>query len=87
MVGKVKVVRTEVGRVISAKMHTGVVVLVERKAKHAKYPKYVTSFTKLHASDEGNVCVEGDLVKIKSLRPISKMKSWTLLEVLKSKKA
>jgi small subunit ribosomal protein S17 len=77
-----KVVRTVTGRVISNKMDKTITVLVERRVRHPLYGKYVRRSTKLHAHDESNQCNEGDLVAIAESRPISKTKSWQLVEVL-----
>ncbi len=77
-----KVLRTVTGRVVSHKMDKSVTVLVERKVKHPLYGKYIRRTSKFHAHDENNVCAEGDLVSITECRPISKTKSWRLVEVL-----
>ena len=77
-----KVLRTVTGRVVSNKMDKSVTVLVERKVKHPLYGKYIRRTSKFHAHDENNTCGEGDLVSISQCRPISKTKSWRLVEVL-----
>ena len=77
-----KVVRTKTGRVVSNKMNQTVTVMVERKVKHPLYGKYIRRSTKLHVHDENNVCNEGDMVSIAECKPISKTKSWELVEVL-----
>lgn len=74
--------RTVVGKVISNKMQKTVVVLVERSVRHPKYGKIMKRTTKLHAHDENQVCNIGNVVKIRESRPISKMKSWVLVEVI-----
>ena len=74
--------RTLVGTVISNKMDKTVTILIERKVKHPLYGKYIKRSTKLHAHDENNQCNEGDLVEIVSCRPISKSKSWNIVNVL-----
>ncbi len=74
--------RTFVGIVVSDKMNKSIVVLVERKIKHPKYGKILTRSTKLHAHDETNQCKIGDVVKIEECRPLSKTKTWMLLEVV-----
>jgi len=78
-----KTVRTESGRVISNKMDRTITVLVERKVKHPLYGKYISRSTKLHVHDENNECNEGDEVTIAECRPISKTKSWKLVEIVK----
>ncbi|MCH9643318.1 MAG: 30S ribosomal protein S17 [Gammaproteobacteria bacterium] len=73
--------RTLTGTVVSDKMNKGIVVLVERKVKHPRYRKYIKRSTKVHAHDEENTSRIGDLVMIKECRPLSKTKSWTLVDV------
>ncbi len=77
-----KVKRSQVGRVVSDKMDKTVTVLLERKVKHALYGKYIKRSTKVHAHDEDNNCAEGDTVRIEECRPLSKNKSWRVVEVL-----
>jgi small subunit ribosomal protein S17 len=74
--------RTLVGKVVSDKMQKTVVVLVERTVKHPKYGKIMRRATKLHAHDENQVCKIGNTVKIRESRPLSKLKSWVLVEVI-----
>ena len=74
--------RTLVGTVISNKMDKTVTILIERKVKHPLQGKYIKRSTKLHAHDESNQCSEGDVVEIVSCRPISKSKSWNIVNVL-----
>jgi small subunit ribosomal protein S17 len=74
--------RTVEGRVVSNKMDKTVTVLVERQVKHALYGKYIKRSTKLHAHDEGNVCQEGDVVRVTECRPLSKTKNWRVVEVV-----
>jgi len=76
--------RTITGRVVSNKMDKTITVLVERVVKHPVYGKYVKRSTKMMAHDESNVCQEGDLVAITSCRPMSKHKTFKLVEVLES---
>jgi small subunit ribosomal protein S17 len=70
------------GKVISAKMEKSIVVAVERKVKHPLYGKFMKRTTKLHAHDETNQCGEGDVVTISECRPLSKTKSWTLVQIV-----
>lgn len=74
--------RTETGRVISNKMDKTITVMVERKVKHPLYGKYIRRSSKFHAHDEENQCQEGDLVTIAECRPISKSKTWRLVEIV-----
>ena len=75
-------IRATVGRVVSDKMNKSIVVLIERKVKHPLYGKYVKRSMKLKAHDENNECRIGDTVSIRECRPISKDKSWTLVEIV-----
>jgi small subunit ribosomal protein S17 len=77
-----KVERTLTARVVSDKMNKSAVVMVERKVRHPLYGKYIRRSTKLHIHDENNECRQGDTVTIKQIRPMSKTKSWALLEVV-----
>lgn len=74
--------RTKVGLVVSNKMDKTVTVMLERQVKHALYGKYIKRSTKVRAHDETNDCGEGDKVIIAECRPISKAKSWRVVEVL-----
>lgn len=74
--------RTVVGKVVSDKMQKTIVVLIERTVKHPKYGKIMKRRTKLHVHDENQVCKIGNTVKIRESRPLSKMKSWVLVEVI-----
>ncbi|MEY4641954.1 MAG: ribosomal protein [Pseudomonadota bacterium] len=73
--------RTVSGRVVSNKMNKSITVLVERRVKHPVYGKYVTKSSKLHAHDESNDCMPGDLVTVKEVRPISRTKTWALVSI------
>ncbi len=77
-----KIERTLTARVVSDKMNKSAVVMVERKVRHPLYGKYIRRSTKLHIHDENNECKQGDTVTIKQVRPMSKTKSWALLEVV-----
>jgi len=77
-----KVIRTKVGRVVSNLMDKTAVVLIERRVKHALYGKYIRLSTKFHVHDGENVCNIGDTVTISECKPISKKKSWTLVDVV-----
>tara|TARA_X000000368_G_scaffold168706_1_gene133085 strand:+ start:355 stop:615 length:261 start_codon:yes stop_codon:yes gene_type:complete len=82
-----KKIRTLTGTVVSDKMNKTVVVLFERKVKHPKYGKYIKKSTKYKVHDEDNKCKIGDIVSITEVRPISKDKSWKLVEVLGSRES
>jgi small subunit ribosomal protein S17 len=77
-------IRTVTGRVVSNKMDKTASVLVERLVKHPVYGKYIKRSTKFLVHDENNQCHEGDLVSITSCRPLSKNKTFKLVEVLES---
>jgi small subunit ribosomal protein S17 len=74
--------RTRTGRVTSSKPNKTVTVLLERQVKHPLYGKYMKRSTKVHAHDEENSCAEGDLVRILECRPLSKTKSWRVVEIV-----
>tara|TARA_Y100001934_G_scaffold268859_1_gene351554 strand:+ start:2310 stop:2561 length:252 start_codon:yes stop_codon:yes gene_type:complete len=71
--------RTLVGRVTSNKTDRTITVLVERKVKHPLYGKIMVRSKKYHVHDESNSFNLGDLVTIAECRPISKTKSWTVV--------
>ncbi len=76
-----KVIRSLTGEVVSAKPDKTCVVLVVRQVKHPT-GKYIKRSTKLHVHDEDNNCKQGDIVEIKSCRPMSKLKRWELVRVV-----
>lgn len=74
--------RTVTGRVVSNKMDKTITVLIERRVRHPVYGKYLTRSSRVHAHDADNRCAVGDLVTVAQTRPISKSKSWALVEVV-----
>lgn len=74
--------RTAMGKVVSSKMDKTITVLVERRVKHPVYGKYITRSSKVHAHDEDNQCRIGDLVTVAESRPLSRTKTWKLVEVV-----
>jgi small subunit ribosomal protein S17 len=74
--------RTLTGRVVSSKMQKTIAVEIERLVKHPTYGKYIRRTTKLLAHDESGTSKEGDVVIITPCRPMSRHKSWRLLEVV-----
>jgi small subunit ribosomal protein S17 len=68
------------GRVTSDKMDKTITVLVDRRVMHPLYKKFIRRSKKYAAHDEANVCKIGDLVRIVECAPISKRKTWTLVE-------
>ena len=67
------------GTVVSDKMDKTVTVLVERRVTHPIYKKFIKRSKRYHAHDEGNAHKEGDLVRIRECRPISKSKTWEVI--------
>ncbi len=76
--------RTLQGRVISDKMDKTITILVERRVRHPVYGKYITRSSKVHAHDQENKAGIGDTVLVAESRPMSKTKSWLLLEILEA---
>ena len=82
-----KITRLLTTTVVSNKMDKTAVVLFERKVKHPLYGKYIKKSTKLKIHDKDNICKIGDQVTITECRPISKHKSWKLVEVVSNKES
>jgi small subunit ribosomal protein S17 len=74
--------RPTIGRVVSNKMQKSVTVAIERLVRHPAYGKFIRRTKKVMAHDEENACREGDLVAIVECRPISKRKSWRVVEIV-----
>jgi small subunit ribosomal protein S17 len=72
--------RVLTGIVVSDKTDKTVVVNVERRVKHPLYGKIIRRSKKYHAHDEGNEYHEGETVRIEETRPISKLKTWRVLD-------
>jgi len=68
------------GVVVSDKADKTISVKIERKVKHPKYGKVIKRSTKVHAHDENNSAKVGDFVSIQECRPISKLKSFVLID-------
>ena len=79
--------RTVTGKVVSDKMDKTVAVSIERKVKHPLYGKYLRRSTKFMVHDEDNACNEGDIITIAECQPLSKNKSWRLVEIVERAKA
>jgi small subunit ribosomal protein S17 len=84
MSGTEKRTRTATGTVVSNKMDKTITVLIERRVKHPVYGKYITRSSKIHAHDEQNSCGVGDTVTVAESRPLSKTKTWKLVEVVET---
>jgi small subunit ribosomal protein S17 len=78
--------REFVGVVKSDKMEKTIVVAIENRKLHRLYKKYLTRTKKVKAHDEKNEAHEGDTVRVRECRPISKEKCWTLVEVIERAK-
>src|SRR5438045_7420004 len=74
--------KERVGEVVSNKMTKTIVVRVERRFRHPRFKKVVTAYSKFYAHDEKNEAKIGDRVRIQETRPLSKTKSWRLVEVV-----
>ena len=74
--------RTQIGRVVSDKMHKTVTVLIERRVKHPMYDKIIVRSSKYHAHNENNEAKSGDLVEIQECRPLAKTKAWVVTKLL-----
>jgi small subunit ribosomal protein S17 len=75
--------KTRVGEVVSNKMDKTIVVEVVHRVRHAKFGKITKRTKKFYAHDEQNQCAVGDLVRVEETRPLSRLKRWQLVEVLK----
>lgn len=71
-----------VAQVVSAKREKTAKAVIERLVRHPLYNKVVKRRSTVHFHDENNVAKEGDWVALRECRPISKTKSWELVEVL-----
>ena len=74
--------KERVGDVVSDKMNKTIVVRVKRRFRHPQFKKVVTAYSKFYAHDEKNEAKVGDRVRIQETRPLSKTKSWRLVEIV-----
>lgn len=74
--------KERVGEVVSDKMAKTIVVRVERRFRHPQFKKVVTSYAKFYAHDEKSEARVGDRVRIQETRPLSRTKSWRLVEIV-----
>jgi small subunit ribosomal protein S17 len=81
-----KLRKERIGVVVSDGMDKSIIVAVKRKVKHPIYGKFINKTRKLMVHDEENTCKVGDTVKISETRPLSKNKSWRLVEVIERAK-
>lgn len=75
--------RTVIGTVVSDKNDKTVTVNVMRRLRHPMYGKFVKKSKKYHAHDEQNVCGVGDQVRLMEARPMSRLKRWRVVEIVK----
>ena len=73
----------KVGLVVSTKMQKTIVVEIEMRKAHPKYKRVVKSNKKFYAHDEQNSARMGDVVRIRETRPLSKLKRWSLEEIIR----
>lgn len=73
----------KIGRVVSNKMDKTIVVAVESLKKHRIYKRTFKQTKNFHAHDEENTCQIGDTVRIEESRPLSRLKRWRLVEIVK----
>jgi len=72
-----------IGKVVSNKMQKTIVVEVTRKKSHPLYGRVISIRKKFYAHDEKNEAHIGDYVRLEEMRPLSKLKRWSLKEILK----
>lgn len=75
--------KTREGFVVSDAMEKTIVVRVQRRTRHPVYGKELMKFRKFYAHDEKNEAHKGDLVRIQETRPLSRLKRWRLVEVVR----
>ena len=80
---QVKVIREEIGVVVSNKMQKTIVVKLDRRIRHAKYGKFITRSKKIKAHDEKNTASIGDQVLVVECRPLSKDKRYALKSIIR----
>lgn len=73
----------KIGQVVSAKMAKTIVVEVSRRVPHPLYRRIIAKRKKFYAHDEKGTAKPGDVVRIVECRPLSKLKHWTLAEVIR----
>ena len=79
--------RVLTGTVVSDKGDKTVVVRVERRVKHPLYGKIIKLSKKYHAHDEGNAFRLGEQVRIQECAPVSKLKTWEVVDRIGAAKA
>ncbi len=75
--------KTKIGYVVSNKMNKTIVVEVTRQKVHPLYRRVVSKSNKFYAHDEKNAARVGDVVRIEETRPLSRLKRWRLIEIIR----
>ncbi|MGB9474201.1 MAG: 30S ribosomal protein S17 [Candidatus Udaeobacter sp.] len=75
--------KTRTGEVVSSGMNKTIIVRTVTRVPHPKFGKIVKQMKKFYAHDEQNQAKTGDMVRIMETRPLSKLKRWRLVEVIK----
>ncbi len=84
MADAAKAIKNEkIGQVVSTKMAKTIVVEVSRRVPHPLYKRIIAKRKKFYAHDEQATAKMGDVVRIVESRPLSKLKRWTLAEVIR----
>ena len=73
----------KIGTVVSTKMQKTILVEIEMRKAHPKYKRVMKSNKKFYAHDEQNSARMGDVVRIREMRPLSKLKRWSLEEIVR----
>tara|TARA_B100000809_G_scaffold233760_1_gene250710 strand:- start:217 stop:498 length:282 start_codon:yes stop_codon:yes gene_type:complete len=75
--------KTRTGTVVNANNEKTIAVRVDRRTQHVRYKKVITRSKKFHVHDERNEAKVGDTVRIRETRPLSKLKRWRLVEIIR----
>ena len=75
--------KQKIGQVVSNKMTQTIVVRVEERKLHEQYRKHILRYVKFYAHDPEETAAVGDIVRIEECRPLSRLKRWRLLDVVK----
>jgi small subunit ribosomal protein S17 len=76
--------KERVGTVIGDKMSKTIIVRIERRVRHPQFDKIITKSKKFYAHDAEEKAGKGDVVRIRETRPLSKLKRWELVEIIKT---
>ncbi|UCC48110.1 MAG: 30S ribosomal protein S17 [Gemmatimonadota bacterium] len=79
--------KTRVGSVVSDRMDKTIVVSVERRYTHPLYGKQLKGHKRYYAHDQDNQARIGDVVRIEETRPLSRLKRWRLVEIIRRPEA